>query len=418
MKDLPAEKWETLPLGELCEFRRGLTYKKGDEVETGGTPVLRANNVDLAMGTLDLDEIRYIDPAIDVPKPKKVVGGSLLICTASGSKKHLGKTALIEDEMDFAFGGFMGLIVPHPRILPRYLQWLLRSDAYWSFIDGLSDGANINNLKFKQLAEFPVPLPTLEEQQRIVEVLDEAFEGLARARAHAEANLQNARELFESALGALFERDETASMQTVGALVDAGILDKPLDGNHGETHPKKADFVNSGIPFIMASDLKDGQVDQIGCHHITREQADSLRKGFAKDGDVLLSHKGTIGRTAILETDLDYVMLTPQVTYYRSTDQDKLSREYLYFAFQSGPFQKQIIEEAGGGATRAYIGITKQLDLKLPIPAIENQISLSKDARKIEACAKKALTDYEAKLEDLDDLRQSILQKAFAGDLT
>jgi type I restriction enzyme S subunit len=279
-------------------------------------------------------------------------------------------------------------------------------------------GMTVPKLNQGRLREIPIPIPPLEEQQRIVAVLDEAFEGLARARAHAEANLQNARELFESALGALFERDETASVQTVGALVEAGILDKPLDGNHGETHPKKADFVKSGVPFIMASDLKNGKVDQVGCHHIAREQADSLRKGFAKDGDVLLSHKGTIGRTAILETDLDYVMLTPQVTYYRTTDQDKLSREYLYFAFQSGPFQKQIKEEAGGGATRAYIGITKQLDLKLPIPAIENQISLSKDARKIEACAKKALADYEAKLEGLADLRQSLLHKAFAGELT
>ena len=355
------------------------------------------------------------DIAIEQSAAKRIPEGAILIVVRSGILARTIPIAIAGQEL--TVNQDLKAIIRDKRLERRFLAYYFQA-VEPQLLDRVTRGATVHQLDMPVIKSLPIPLPPLEEQQRIVAVLDEAFEGLARARAHAEANLQNARELFESALGALFERDETASMQTVGALVEAGILEKPLDGNHGETHPKKADFVKSGVPFIMASDLKDGQVDQIGCHHITREQADSLRKGFAKDGDVLLSHKGTIGRTAILETDLDYVMLTPQVTYYRSTDQDKLSREYLYFAFQSGPFQTQIKEEAGGGATRAYIGITKQLDLNLPIPAIENQVSLSKAARRIEASAKKALDDYETKLEDLDDLRQSILQKAFAGELT
>jgi type I restriction enzyme S subunit len=82
--------------------------------------------------------------------------------------------------------------------------------------------------------------------------------------------------------------------KSVAELVDEGVLVKPFDGNHGEIHPKKADYTESGVPFIMACDLQNGVVDTAGCKFIPRKLADSLRVGFAKDGDVLISHKGTV----------------------------------------------------------------------------------------------------------------------------
>lgn len=87
---------------------------------------------------------------------------------------------------------------------------------------------------------------------------------------------------------------------TVEELIKEGVLEKPLDGNHGGTHPKGKDFIDKGIPFIMASDLNNGIIDYSNCKFISKKQGDSLRKGFAKTGDVLLTHKATIGRTAIV----------------------------------------------------------------------------------------------------------------------
>ncbi|MCG6136995.1 MAG: restriction endonuclease subunit S [Nostoc sp. LLA-1] len=160
---------------------------------------------------------------------------------------------------------------------------------------------------------------------------------------------------------------------TVEKLVNQKIIEKPLDGNHGEIHPKKSDFTESGIPFVMASDLVKGAVNQETCNFISREQAGSLRKGFAKNGDVLLSHKGTIGRSAILQTSLDYVVLTPQVTYYRILDNSVLDNRFLYYSFHSPKFQNEIKKIAGAGSTRAYIGITQQLQLHIPIAPIAEQ---------------------------------------------
>ncbi len=165
---------------------------------------------------------------------------------------------------------------------------------------------------------------------------------------------------------------------TVEDLVSKGIIAPPLDGNHGAIHPKASDFVASGVPFIMASDMKDGLVDAVNCAFISSEQAAKLRKGFAKSGDVLLSHKATIGRTALVgRTDAEFVVLTPQVTYYRVLNHQKLNNRYLKYYFDSEPFQQTLAAWAGAGSTRAYLGITAQRKLPVVLPPIRIQESIA-----------------------------------------
>jgi type I restriction enzyme S subunit len=159
-------------------------------------------------------------------------------------------------------------------------------------------------------------------------------------------------------------------VQTVGRLVECGILSKPLDGNHGEIHPKGNDFVADGIPFVMATDIKDGKIDLVGCKFISKTQADSLSKGFAISGDVLLTHKATLGRVAIVGTiSTPYIMLTPQVTYYRVLDEKRLSNRYLRYFFEAPVFQDILRNHGDSGSTRAYVGITAQRDLPVVLPA-------------------------------------------------
>lgn len=169
-------------------------------------------------------------------------------------------------------------------------------------------------------------------------------------------------------------RDASFELTTVGDLVKRGVLERPIDGNHGEIHPKAADFVSEGVPFVMASDLKHGRVDYGQCAFITERQAESLRKGFAKNGDVLLTHKATIGETAIVAYDKHpYIMLTPQVTYYRVKDKAALSNRYLKAYFDSSLFQQTLQMLAGSGSTRAYLGITEQHRLPIILPTPEKQ---------------------------------------------
>jgi type I restriction enzyme, S subunit len=165
---------------------------------------------------------------------------------------------------------------------------------------------------------------------------------------------------------------------TVQQLVDEGVLERPIDGNHGEIHPKTSDFVEHGIPFVMASDLVDGRVDTTHCAFISEEHARSLRKGFALPGDVLISHKATMGRTAIVDRlDVPYLMLTPQVTYYRVKDPSRLVGRYLKLYFDSPDFQALFETWGQKGSTRAYLGITAQLDLPIALPPPDEQRAIA-----------------------------------------
>lgn len=168
------------------------------------------------------------------------------------------------------------------------------------------------------------------------------------------------------------------SVKTVEELVKEKILDKPLDGNHGGIHPTQKDFVNEGIPFIMASDIKNGIIDYINCKYITLETSKGLKKGFAREGDVLLTHKATIGRTAIVQGIMSpYIVLTPQVTYYRILNSHKLDNRYLKYYFMSKGFSELFNAWAQGGSTRAYLGITAQQKLPIIVPSIQEQKAIA-----------------------------------------
>lgn len=164
------------------------------------------------------------------------------------------------------------------------------------------------------------------------------------------------------------------TIKKVKQLIAEGVLFAPMDGNHGEKHPKTSDYVESGIPFILVPDLVDGTVDIENCNYISKEQAKTLRKGFSKTGDVLFTHKATIGKVALVDTkEYEYIILTPQVTYYRIKDSNVLNNEYLYYYFQSHSFQETFRLYSSSGGTRDYLGIVAQQRLPIIYPDLNTQ---------------------------------------------
>lgn len=163
--------------------------------------------------------------------------------------------------------------------------------------------------------------------------------------------------------------------KTIEELEREGAIVEIQDGNHGELHPKADEYTPAGVSFIMASDIKDGRLDLDSCNRLPKSRTDRLRIGFARRGDVLLTHKGSVGRVAIVPDVRPYVMLTPQVTYYR-TNPEKLDPRYLAIAFRAPDFQRQLLAHSLGQSTRAYISITAQrhLCVILAPPAVQSRI--------------------------------------------
>jgi type I restriction enzyme S subunit len=174
-ESLEGDTINIVKLSEACTFSRGLTYGKSDEVEFSSNVVLRANNIDLASNSLNLADLRFIKDSIRIKKEKIAKKDSIIICTASGSKSHVGKVALIDQDYGYAYGGFMGQLTPSDNCLSKYLYFILTSGTFKDFLMKLNDGTNINNLKFSDIEDYEFPLPTLEKQRVIVSKLDNAF---------------------------------------------------------------------------------------------------------------------------------------------------------------------------------------------------------------------------------------------------
>lgn len=401
--------WEIKRLKDEVEFLRGLTYSKKDEVEFSDNIVLRSNNIDLIKNELDFTELKFINPAIDIRESKKVKKGSLLICTANGSKSHLGKVALIDDDYNYAFGGFMGQITPKDKLDSKFLFYLMTSDNYKKFINELSDGANINNLNFTNLGQFEIPLPSLPEQQRIVSILDEAFTAIAKAKANAEQNLKNAKEVFESYLQGVFENKdwETRTLGELSLLITKGSSPK-WQGIKYVDEP--------GILFVTSENVGEGKLLLNERKYVEQKFNIKEKKSILIKGDVLTNIVGaSIGRTAIYDIE-DVANINQAVCILRCNP--KLILNYYLMNLLNSTFLKKILHENEVNTARANLSLGFFSKLIIPCPTIEEQQSIVRQLDALKAETQKLEAVYQKKIDGLEELKKSILQKAFSGELT
>ncbi len=158
---------------------------------------------------------------------------------------------------------------------------------------------------------------------------------------------------------------------TLQEMLDNGIILSHLDGNHGGLYPNKDEFVESGVPYISANCIVDGEVDFSKSKYLSEKRASAFSKGVAKHEDVLFAHNATVGPVAILRTDLDFVILSTTVTYYRC-NKDYLLPNYLRLYLISDFFVNQYTEVMKQ-ATRNQVPITKQRTFFHLIPPLAEQ---------------------------------------------
>jgi len=400
---------EISSIGDVCEFSRGLTYKKADEAEYSANAVLRANNITLEAGKINFDDVKYISDKIEIPESKKVKKGSLLICTASGSKKHLGKIVLVDKDMDFAFGGFMGMLTPNEKIDSKYLYWLTQSKAYSEFIGGLSDGANINNLKFSQLTSFPVPLVPIPEQKRIVALLDTVFADLEQTRAKTEQNLKNARELFDSYLQQVFIQKGDGWVETT-----LGNVAKFKNGLNFSQSSKGEELTIVGVKDFKSHFMVP--FEQLNTIQIDGDLSEEYE---LKKNDIITvrsnGNKRLIGRCLLMGTPISKTSYSGFTIRIRLIE-DNICPEFLTYYMKSSSTHELLIN-SGEGANISNLNQKILTALPVTYPSYEQQCELVKNIKRIETESNSLTRIYTEKLDSIDELKKSILQKAFSGEL-
>jgi len=373
------DPWEVIPLSDVFDTFRGGTFSKADINNNGTEPCIHYGELFTKYNEV-ISTIYSKTNKSDGFKSKK---GDILMPSSDVTPNGLAKASAITLD-NVVLGGDMNILRPKKSINSIFFSYLLNYSK--SEIIKLVSGTTVKHIYPSQIITCQLPIVNNElEQQKIASCLSSLDEVIISNSQKLELLKEQKNGLMQNLFPQKgekmpkvrfkeFKNDGEWKSTSIGNLVKENILFAPKDGNHGNIHPKSSDYVKTGIPFIMASDLKNGKIDFTKCAYLKKEQADLLQKGFSKSGDVLLSHKGTVGEIVLFEnTEFPYIMLTPQVTYYRVKDFAKLSNKYLAVFFTSQVFQKKLLEVSGGG-TRAYIGITEQQNLNITVPPrIEEQ---------------------------------------------
>lgn len=161
-------------LGEVCTYYRGVTYNKKQEVPlgTGGTKILRANNITLDSNTLNFEDIKEVSSDVKIKEYQWLNPNDILICAGSGSKEHVGKVAFIFEKIGYAYGGFMGKLVVSEGLQSRFLFHVISSHLFKKYLEVALNSTTINNLNAEIVNNFLIPVPSISEQTRIVGILD------------------------------------------------------------------------------------------------------------------------------------------------------------------------------------------------------------------------------------------------------
>ncbi|QAX31068.1 restriction endonuclease subunit S [Leisingera sp. NJS204] len=378
--------WKDETLGGIFEIGSSKRVLQ-KQWQREGVPFYRAREiVKLAKeGSVENDLFISEDHFAELKDKHGVPSSGDLMVSAVGT---LGACYVVQPDDRFYFKD-ASVLRFHPKVDvdSRFYQYAFQWDGLLDTVKK-SDGATVGTLTISRAKGIPVPLPPLEEQQRIVAVLDEAFEGLARARAHAEANLQNARELFESYLANVFGE---------GAWQEKTLDQISENLDRVRVPITKSKRVAGDIPYYGASGVVD---------HVADYLFDEDLLLISEDGANLLARTYPI---AFSISGKSWVNNHAHVLRFDDPDTQEFVRLYL---------NSISLEPYVSGMAQPKLN-QKQLNrIPIPFPDDDMRTEIVSRAQAMSEETQRLARNFEAALRDLDDLRQSLLQKAFAGELT
>ena len=389
--------WQTKKLGEVCDFVRGpfggsLTksiFKKD------GYAVYEQQHAIYNQ----FDNSRYF---IDEKKFKEMERFELksgdLIMSCSGT---MGKIAIAPKNIKKGIINQALLkLTPSKQISNEFLKLWMQSKGFQDSLKKISKGVAIKNVaSVKILKQIKIPLPSLSEQHRIVKILDEVFEKIEKAKENAGKNLQNTKELFESYLQSVFANPgKDWEEKSLGDVCDL------YQGIAINAKTKHALVKKSNLPLLRIKDLKNNTEEQY------IDPNNYPKNALVNESDIIYTRTGSLGlvfrgRKGILHNNS-----------FKIVPKSVLTKDYLFIWLQNPIFKSKILDLAGRVAqpdiTHAIFKIQK-----IDIPSIPEQKYIVAKLDALSAETKKLEAIYKQKIADLEELKKSVLKKAFNGEL-
>ena len=277
----------------------------------------------------------------------------------------------------------------------------------FSNLEEFVTGMTVPKLNQGNLRNVEIPIPPLPEQKRIVSILDRAFEAIDKAKANAQQNLKNAAALFESYSDNLYQKlIEENKNDLLGDL--AKLVRGPFGGSL-----KKSMFVEKGYAVYEQRNAIGNFIDDFR-YFIDEQKYNEMKRFSVNKGDILMSCSGTIGKFTIINDNFKNGIIN-QVLLKITPDNNKVINKYLLFALSN--FIKDGSSHSKGAAIKNIIAVKELKKINIPLLDINEQQQIVQKLDVLSAETKKLESIYQQKIDDLEELKKSILQKAFAGEL-
>jgi type I restriction enzyme S subunit len=391
--------WQTKTLGEVLEKTETVNPLQSPNAEFDYIDVSSVSNT-----TFEIQETQRLKGKDAPSRARKLVRTNDIIFATI--RPTLQRIAVVPEHLDkqvCSTGYFV--LRPKQGIDHRFVFYSLLTENFTGQMESLQKGASYPAVTDGDVRAQEIPVPPLAEQQRIVGLLDEAFEGLATAKANAEKNLQNARALFESHLQSVFtQRDPGWVEHTLGDLIEI---------QNGYAF-KSTDYTDAGYFVIRISNVQDGEITLANPRFI--KLADKkLERFILNDGDILISLTGNIGRVGIIQEDQLPAVLNQRVA--RITVKDRSADRDFLFRFLSSRTFRESLQEAGHGAAQQNVS-TKEIEaVRLSLPNKKEQRRIVEEFDNFAEETQRLTRLYEQKHAALEALKKSLLHQAFSGEL-
>jgi restriction endonuclease S subunit len=405
--------WKVGNLDQLCEVFTDGDWIESKDQSSSGIRLIQTGNVGNGIFKDRAEKARYISEAtFRRLRCTEILEGD---CLVSRLPDPVGRSCLIPQLSVKCITAVDCTILrfDQSKLLPEFFNYFSQSFEYAAAVAGSVGGATRQRISRKNLGLLQIPLPPLDEQRKIVAVLDKAFAAIATATATAQQNLTNARALFESYLRSVFDAPnddwQRANLGELTSKIGSGAT--PRGG--------KEAYKAVGTPLIRSMNVHDRFFKERNLAFMDDDQARLLNNVIVREHDVLLNITGaSVARCCLAPRALANARVNQHVAIIRP-HAERIKPDFLELALTS-PYYKDILLGVGekGGSTRQAITKAEIQALEVSFPSIDEQNIIIEHASDLQLETQKLSTIAEQKIAALAELKQSLLQEAFAGELT
>lgn len=394
-----------IAIGNLCQQIRGVSYSQNEASEIPHSnyfPILRATNIQ--DGQLHFEKLIYV-PKDRISEQQFVKENDIVIAASSGSIDIVGKAAQAKKSFSGGFGAFCKVLRPLTNTIePNYFSYFFQTTGYRKTVSKLAEGANINNLRNEHFDELLIPLPPLEEQKRIAEILD-AADRLRRLR-------REARKLTDTFLQSVFIEmfGEPASNPKGWPIVQ--IEDVVSLAQYGTS--EKSNTEGKGYPVLgMGNITYDGRLQLSNLSHVDLPSSE-LEKLKLTSGDIIFNRTNStelVGKCTYWNQSIDAVLASYLVKLKLT---EELSSVFFTTLLNTSYFKKLFQERCKKAVGQSNISPTLLKEFKVYLPPLNKQQDFERLAQKANV-----IRQREAEAERQAELNfQSLLNQAFNGELS